>query len=59
MQATVIVHWPGKDTAACPGHALKLRSLGMFMAGMVPLESPCEDDRECDNCRNEKAKESD
>jgi hypothetical protein len=58
MKATQIVHWPGKDTAACDDHAAKLRSLGRFMCGMIPDSTPISENAEvlCDNCVNEAKK---
>lgn len=55
-QATQLVHWPGKDTAACDEHAIKLQRLGSFM-GFPVSSTPLTEDRECDNCRNEQVKE--
>lgn len=52
MKATVIVHWPGKDTPACDAHADKLRSLANSM-GFVVSETPCLIEIECTNCENE------
>ena len=55
MSATQIVHWPGRDTAACGDHANKLRALGRFMVGMVPPSTALPPDAEvpCGNCVNE------
>lgn len=49
--ATQIVHWPGKDTAACEDHLRKLVSLAAIMGFRVSC-TPCEETN-CDNCNNE------
>jgi hypothetical protein len=53
--ATQIVHWPGKDTAACDDHAEKLKSLGRVM-GFTVSSTPCPAVMECTNCQNEAKK---
>ena len=55
MLATVIVHWPGKSTAACPIHALKLHGLAGVL-GFALTTTPVESEKECDNCANEAKK---
>jgi hypothetical protein len=52
MQATQVVHWPGKDTLACDNHAAKLINLGAHM-GFAVSTTPCETEVECTNCENE------
>src|SRR6266700_2672639 len=56
MEATHIVHWPGKDTAACAHHASLLRKLAVHM-GFELSVTPCDriafTARECANCANE------
>jgi len=52
-KATVIVHWPGQDTAACLEHHLKIQRLASVL-GLALSYTPCADaDIECTNCRNE------
>ena len=55
MLATVIVHWPGKSTAACPIHALKLQGLAGVL-GFSLTTTPVESERECANCASEDEK---
>lgn len=57
MKASLIVHWPGKDTPACVDHAVKLAKLAISM-GFAVSSTPCEDETECANCANEAAKET-
>jgi hypothetical protein len=58
MKATILVHWPGKDTLACDEHARKLVALGNVLGSHVPLTT-YNGDAECTNCENEaKKKES-
>jgi hypothetical protein len=53
MKATQVVHWPGKDTAACDDHFGKLVALAAHMGFRVSW-TPCEDeDTICENCKNE------
>ena len=52
MNATVIVHWPGKDTAACALHAEQLDKLALHMGFALSI-SPVEGEVECANCLNE------
>lgn len=54
--ATQIVHWPGKDTAACDDHALKLKSLASFMGFTLPPSTKLFDETQCQNCINEEEK---
>lgn len=51
-KATQIVHWPGKDTAACDVHANQLKALANMLIGFLSV-TPCGDGIECDNCKNE------
>lgn len=53
--ATEIVHWPGKETAACEVHAAKLKKLAQFMGFSVSSE-PCFTEEVCKNCENEAMK---
>ena len=55
MTATSVVHWPGKDTNACPDHLQKLVALGA-MFGIIVSFSPVIEEVECDNCANEAKK---
>lgn len=56
--ATVIVHWPGKDVPACDDHALKLRNLSGVL-GFALSSTPAPEGSTCTNCENEtKAKET-
>lgn len=50
--ATKIVHWPGKDTPACDGHARKLEGLAGFMGFPVSM-TPASPGEACTNCDNE------
>jgi len=50
--ALFIVHWPGKDVAACTEHADKLRAVGATLGLMVSM-TPSLEYLECSNCRNE------
>lgn len=50
MKANQIVHWAGKDTAACEEHMHQLLGLGRIM-GFVVTATPCEE-TDCDNCKN-------
>ncbi|MGB7023881.1 MAG: hypothetical protein WBD73_08800 [Candidatus Acidiferrales bacterium] len=52
-----IVHWPGKDTLACPLHAAKLKALGNAM-GFVVNSTPSRIGGVCQNCENEARKKS-
>lgn len=52
MKATQVAHWPGKSTPACDIHAAKIHRLAVAM-GMSVTCTPCEDDAECENCKNE------
>ncbi len=55
MNATVIAHWPGQDTPACPHHLQKLVSLAAVMG--FPLSwTDIEGEIECSNCANEAKK---
>ena len=56
-EATVIVHWPGKDTPACDQHAKKLAGLARFM-GFPVSETAIEPGLMCANCANEAQKAS-
>jgi hypothetical protein len=53
--ATLIVHWPGKDTPACEDHAQKLQSLADVM-GFTLSATPCFEEKMCANCENEAKK---
>jgi hypothetical protein len=53
--ATQIVHWPGKDTAACDEHASKLKALGSMLVGFVS-STPVTEGMVCTNCENEDKK---
>lgn len=55
MRATQIVHWPGKDTAACDEHANKLKSLAAHMGFAVSC-TPVVAEEVCTNCENEAKK---
>lgn len=55
MKATVIVHWPGRDTAACDLHARRLRAVALILSFELSV-TPCDAVVECTNCANEKAK---
>lgn len=57
MKASVIVHWPGKDTAARVDHAVKLASLASAM-GFALSSTPCSEEVECANCENEAKKKA-
>lgn len=48
--ATVIVHWPGKDTPACDDHMRQLIGLG-YTLGIQVSCTPCEE-TVCQNCAN-------
>lgn len=52
--ATQIVHWPGRDTAACDDHMMKLLRLAQHM-GFVVSVTPYEPTI-CANCENESSK---
>ena len=52
--ATQIVHWPGKDTAACDDHLRQLIGLGAILGCRIDW-TPC-DETICDNCENEAKK---
>lgn len=54
LNATVIVHWPGKDVAACPEHSAKLQRLASVM-GFPLTATPCLPTL-CRNCINERVK---
>ena len=58
MTATVIAHWPGKDTPSCPEHLKKLVGLAAVLG--FPLSwTPNEDSNvECSNCESEARKAS-
>lgn len=51
--ATQIVHWPGKDTAACDKHAARLRGLASMMGFPVSSTIALSEDIPCANCSNE------
>lgn len=55
MKATLLVHWPGKDTLACEDHAKKLVNLGSVLGCSVSMTT-YNGDAECDNCANEAKK---
>jgi hypothetical protein len=59
-KATVIVHWPGKDTAACEIHLLKLenvaRAMGFTVTSTPIVSTPIVVEQECTNCVNEEKK---
>lgn len=55
-EATEIVHWPGKDTAACPRHAEALKKLAAFLGFSVSV-TPWPAGGHCANCENEKKNE--
>lgn len=48
----VVVHWPGKNTIACPKHLRKLVGLAAVLG--LPLGWTPTTEGECDNCRTEK-----
>lgn len=50
----VVVHWPGKDTTACPEHLVKLIGLGTVLGIQVAWTRTALDGAECDNCRTER-----
>jgi hypothetical protein len=52
MTATKIVHWPGKDTAACDDHTEQLKTLAKVM-GFVVSVTPLRESIPCANCKNE------
>jgi hypothetical protein len=52
--ATQIVHWPGRDTAACEDHLRKLVGLGAILGIMISW-TPCEE-TVCENCKTEAVK---
>lgn len=54
--ATQIVHWPGKDTAACDKHAAQLRGLASMMGFPVSSTIALSEDIPCANCANEPKK---
>lgn len=57
MIATVIVHWPGKDVAACHFHAMKLMDIARTIdcdVSVTPIISS-EPEVQCKNCENEAA----
>lgn len=56
MKATSMVHWPGKDTAACPDHLVKLVGLSAVL-GFQLSWTPLEIEIECDNCASEAKKD--
>jgi hypothetical protein len=49
--ATVIVHWPGKDVLACETHAEQLRNVA-FVMGFRISSTPTDDPIPCSNCEN-------
>lgn len=51
--ATQIVHWPGKDTAACDKHAQQLRKLASAMGFTVSSSIALNYEIPCDNCVTE------
>jgi len=52
----VVVHWPGKDTTACPAHLRKLVGLAGILGFKLSWTPSGADDTECDNCRTEREK---
>jgi hypothetical protein len=52
MKATAIVHWPGKDTAACDRHRLQLQGLASHL-GFQLSETPCDPELDCTNCQKD------
>lgn len=48
--AKQVVHWPGKDTAACDEHLQKLVGLSVIL-GFHLSWTPCEE-TVCDNCES-------
>lgn len=54
--ATQIVHWPGKDTAACDKHATQLRGLASMMGFPISSTIVLSEDIPCANCENEAKK---
>jgi len=52
--ATQIVHWPGKDTAACDEHLRKMAGLAALL-GFRLSWTPCEE-TVCANCETEARK---
>jgi len=55
--ATQIVHWPGKDTAACDKHAAQLRNLASVMGIVLSSTTHLDQEIPCANCANvEKSK---
>jgi len=55
--ATVIVHWLGKDTPFCNNHALKLVDLGKVL-GIRVSSTPAANGEQCTNCINEAKKKA-
>jgi hypothetical protein len=54
MKATQIVHWPGKDTAACDDHANKLRVVsGVLGVALSSTAIPSDAEVLCENCVHE------
>ncbi len=51
--ATQIVHWPGKDTAACDKHAAQLKRVGSAMGFAVSSTTTIDYEIPCENCVNE------
>lgn len=52
MKAKNIVHWPGKEVAACLIHTEKLKVLAQAMGFSITTE-PCFTEEVCKNCENE------
>lgn len=53
--ATCIVHWPSGPVKMCDEHAKRLIALGR-MLGNHTVATKLENEAECSNCVNEKAK---
>ena len=54
-QATLIVHWPGKEVPACAQHAIKLMRIGEHMGCPVSVDFYY-GELPCTNCENEAKK---
>jgi hypothetical protein len=54
MVATQIVHWPGRDAAACDDHANKLRTISRVIGfDLSSTALPPDTEIPCANCVNE------
>lgn len=52
----VIVHWPGKDTPACPEHLRQLVGLAAVMGFALSWSPTMNPELKCSNCETQRAK---